>query len=132
MEVLVFRARAVILQLAVGCGEALALRNHRKMTGVTISTWARELTIPPRTGVASGRITSDPTRVLQKIGNKPATMVETVMSFGRRRRSAPSMTRFAQMRDGESAVLELCSLHGFFEVDHHDDRCLHPLYRRAR
>ncbi len=38
--------------------------------------------MPPSTGVASGFITSAPTRVLHMIGSRPATTVETVMTLG--------------------------------------------------
>ena len=38
--------------------------------------------MPPSTGVASGFITSAPTRVLHMIGSRPATTVETVITFG--------------------------------------------------
>ncbi len=37
----------------------------------------------------------------------------------------PLHDRVAQMRDGKHAVLEFCSLHCFFEVDHHNDCRLH-------
>ena len=61
------------------------------MTGVTISTWKSELTIPPRTGAAIGFMTSEPVAVDQRIGSRPRTTVETVMSLGRSRSTAPSM-----------------------------------------
>ena len=48
--------------------------------------------MPPSTGVASGFITSAPALVLHMIGSKPATTVETVITFGRKRSSAPSVT----------------------------------------
>ncbi|HZF12376.1 MAG TPA: hypothetical protein VFE33_26610 [Thermoanaerobaculia bacterium] len=46
--------------------------------------------MPPRTGVASGLATSEPVAVDHRIGKRPAIMVETVISLGRRRRTAPS------------------------------------------
>ena len=48
--------------------------------------------MPPNTGVASGFMTSEPTRVLHMIGSRPATTVLTVMTLGRSRSSAPSIT----------------------------------------
>ena len=65
---------------------------EKKMTGVTISTCASEDTMPPSTGVASGFITSAPTLVLHMIGSRPATTVATVITLGRSRRRAPSIT----------------------------------------
>lgn len=51
-----------------------------------------EVTMPPMTGVARGRITSDPACMLHIRGRSPKVMAETVMSFGRSRRTAPSIT----------------------------------------
>ena len=48
--------------------------------------------MPPSTGVASGFMTSAPARVLHMIGRSPAMTVDTVITFGRRRSSAPSIT----------------------------------------
>ena len=91
-----------------------------------MSTWSSDDTMPPSTGVASGFITSAPTRVLHMIGSRPAITVETVITFGRSRSSAPSMTasrsaarvsvppsRFALSRDR------------LLQVDDHDDAGLH-------
>src|ERR1700692_1297169 len=69
-------------------------RSQVKITGVTISTCSRELSMPPRTGVASGFITSAPVRVDHMMGNRPATTVDTVMILGRKRNRAPSITAF--------------------------------------
>ena len=63
--------------------------------------------------------------MLQKIGRSPATIVDTVMNFGRRRRSAPSMTASRKCRMREHAELKLFSRNCLFEVDHHDNRGLH-------
>ena len=57
-------------------------RSKVKITGVTINTCSRELTMPPSTGVASGFITPAPGRVDHMMGNRPATTVETVMILG--------------------------------------------------
>src|SRR5205823_3512093 len=62
------------------------------MTGVTMSTRPSELTMPPRTGVASGFITSAPVEWLHMIGRRLATTVDTVITFGRSRSRAPSLT----------------------------------------
>ena len=48
--------------------------------------------MPPSTGVASGFMTSAPVEWLHMIGSRLATIVETVMTFGRSRSSAPSFT----------------------------------------
>jgi len=50
------------------------------------------LIIPPTTGAARDRITSAPVLVFHKTGSKLATMVATVIAFGRSRRRAPSIT----------------------------------------
>ena len=57
-----------------------------------MSTRPSELTMPPSTGVANGFITSAPVEWLHMIGNKLATIVETVITLGRSRSSAPSLT----------------------------------------
>ena len=44
--------------------------------------------MPPKTGAASGCMTSTPGRGLEKIGSRPAMAVATVMTFGRRRAPA--------------------------------------------
>ena len=48
--------------------------------------------MPPNTGVASGFITSAPVEWLHMIGSRLATTVETVITLGRSRSSAPSLT----------------------------------------
>ena len=42
--------------------------------------------MPASTGVLSGFITSAPVRVDHMLGNKPATTVDTIMIFGRKRK----------------------------------------------
>ena len=42
------------------CSPSCRSRSQKKMTGVTISTWSSDETMPPSTGVASGFITSAP------------------------------------------------------------------------
>ena len=82
-------------------------RSHVKMTGVTIKTRRRELTIPPRTGAASGLMNSAPVRVDHINGKRPATTVATVITFGRSRKSAPSITaacRLARVRRPSAAL----------------------------
>ena len=71
-------------------------RSQTKITGVTMRMCRRLETIPPMTGVASGFMISAPVRVLHMIGKRLATIVATVMTFGRRRSRAPSFT--AEMR----------------------------------
>ena len=81
-----------------GCGMTSSCKPNRrsriqkKMTGVTMSTCTSDDAIPPSTGVASGFMTSAPARVLHMMGSRPAMTVETVITFGRSRSSAPSMT----------------------------------------
>ena len=48
--------------------------------------------MPPRTGVASGFITSAPVEWLHMMGSRLVTTVDTVITFGRSRSSAPSVT----------------------------------------
>ncbi len=85
-----------------------------------------ELTMPPRTGVASGLITSEPTRWLHIMGSRPATMVETVITFGRSRNNAPSITASRRCRTEKGcALLALLSRDRLFEVDHHHHSGLH-------
>ena len=67
-------------------------RSQKKITGVTINTCSRLDTIPPSTGVASGFITSAPALVLHMIGSSDAITVDTVITFGRKRSNAPSVT----------------------------------------
>src|SRR5438270_2096835 len=67
-------------------------RSHVKITGVTIRTCKRELTMPPKTGVANGFMTSAPVRADHMMGRRPATMVDTVITLGLNRKSAPSIT----------------------------------------
>jgi hypothetical protein len=65
-------------------------RSHVKMTGVTTNTCRSELTIPPSTGAANGFMNSAPVRMDHMSGRSPATTVATVITFGRKRSSAPS------------------------------------------
>jgi hypothetical protein len=68
--------------------------------------------MPPSTGVASGFMTSAPTRVLHMIGSSPATTVDTVITFGRSRSSAPSITasrRVARVKAPPSASRFRCT-----------------------
>ena len=108
------------------CRPSRRSRIQKKITGVTISTCRSDDTIPPSTGVASGFITSAPTRVLHMIGSRPATTVETVMTFGRSRSSAPSMTasRSAARVSAPPSASPL-PLDRLLEVDHHHDAGLH-------
>ena len=55
------------------------------------------------TGVASGFITSAPVRVLHMIGSRLATMVATVMTFGRKRRRAPSLIAWSKSSELKAA-----------------------------
>jgi hypothetical protein len=62
-----------------------------QITGVTMRTWASDDSMPPSTGVAIGFATSEPVSVDHRMGSNPAITVETVISLGRRRRTAPSI-----------------------------------------
>jgi hypothetical protein len=81
----------------------------------------RLLSMPPTTGVARGFMTSAPVRWLQRMGSRLATMVATVMTFGRRRKRAPSLTRRSSRRDKPSPRSAHFAFHGFLQVDDHDD-----------
>ena len=84
-------------------------------------TCASELTMPPSTGVASGFMTSAPVEWLHMIGSRLATTVDTVITFGRSRSSAPSVTASssAAARQPAAQLLALAR-HRFLEIDHHD------------
>src|SRR5262249_38872589 len=84
------------VSLAAACRSSRS-RNQKKMTGVTSKTCASELTMPPRTGVASGFMTSAPAEWLHMIGSRLATTVETVITLGRSRSSAPSVTASSRL-----------------------------------
>ena len=60
--------------------------------------------MPPSTGAASGFITSAPVSLVHMIGSSPATTVETVMSFGRSRSTAPSITASRERRSRQRPV----------------------------
>ena len=75
--------------------------------------------------MASGFITSAPTRVLHMIGSSPATTVETVITFGRSRSRAPSITASRRLERVSVAELPRLALHRFLQVDHHHHAGLH-------
>ena len=52
----------------------------------------KQLIMPPRKGAASGRMISEPVLVLHMIGSRAATVVATIIIFGRNRSRAPSTT----------------------------------------
>lgn len=60
------------------------------MTGVMMRTCIADEIIPPIIGVAMGFITSAPVPLDHIIGTRPRRATATVMSFGRRRSTAPS------------------------------------------
>ena len=101
-------------------------RIQKKITGVTTRTCSSDDTMPPSTGVASGFMTSAPALVLHMIGSSPATTVETVITFGRSRSNAPSMTASFKRLPRETAVQRLAPpLHRLFQVDDHHHTRLH-------
>ena len=125
-------ARLVMMRAFVSARAARAAspsrrsRIQKKMTGVTISTWSSDDTMPPSTGVASGFITSAPTRVLHMIGSRPATTVETVITFGPQPQQRAFHDGVAQRRARQRAAeLAPLPLDGFLEIDDHDDAGLH-------
>ena len=74
------------------------------------------------TGVASGFITSAPVRVLHMIGSRLATMVATVITFGPQPQARAVLDACKQIVASEGrAALGLRLLHGFLEIDDHDD-----------
>jgi hypothetical protein len=85
-----------------------------------MGTGIRELTIPPRTGVARGFMTSAPLFVDHMIDSMPATTVATVMIFGRittRRQS----TRMARPREhGELPEPSCRDIEPLEHKDEHD------------
>src|SRR6185437_12544422 len=62
-----------------------------KKTGTRIRTCIVDVIMPPTIGAAIGFITSDPTPVSHRIGARLARTAITVISFGRRRCTAPSI-----------------------------------------
>ena len=86
------RDRDRVKSASIHCRRISLSRIQVKITGVTIKTCKSELTIPPKTGVASGFMNSAPVRIVHIRGNNPATTVATVITFGLKRKSAPSMT----------------------------------------
>src|SRR6202035_108152 len=63
-----------------------------KKTGTRMSTWMVEVTMPPTVGAAIGFITSLPIPDSQRMGTRLASTTHTVISLGRSRCTAPSMT----------------------------------------
>ena len=78
--------------------------------------------MPPMTGVASGFNTSAPVRWLHKIGSRLATMVATVITFGRSRSRAPSFTAWIKSAARKPrAAFSHFPFHRFVQIhDHHD------------
>src|SRR5579862_1534440 len=62
-----------------------------KKTGTKIRTWMVEMIMPPTIGAAIGFITSEPTPDSHKMGIRLARTAATVINFGRRRCTAPSI-----------------------------------------
>ena len=56
------------------------------------SSRRKEVTTPPTMGAAMRFMTSAPVPVLHMRGSSPMRMAMTVINFGRRRFTAPSMT----------------------------------------
>ena len=74
--------------------------------------------MPPSTGAASGFMNSAPVRVDHIGGSKPATTVATVMTLGRSRSSAPSMTA-ACSPARQHAICGNAAGNRLFQVDDH-------------
>src|SRR6266436_3898999 len=79
-----------------------------KNTGTRIRTWIVEVIMPPTIGAAIGFITSEPMPDSHRIGTRLARTAQTVMSFGRKRWTAPSMA--ASSTSAFVNVLPDCSL----------------------
>ena len=75
------------------------------MTGVMMSTWIVEVTMPPMIGAAMGFITSEPTPWLHMIGMSEAITTVTVMSLGRNRSTEPAMVASQMSRSVTSPPL---------------------------
>ena len=60
--------------------------------GITSNVRMLDETIPPTIGAAIRFITLAPVPCDQRIGSRPAMIAVTVISFGRTRSTAPSMT----------------------------------------
>ena len=90
------------------------------MTGVITSTWIVDVIMPPRIGAAIGFMTSEPTPLLHMMGTRLAITTVTVISFGRSRRTEPSIvachTSFPVISPPSRSRLS----EGFVQVhDHH-------------
>ena len=77
--------------------------------------------MPPTMGAAIGFMTSEPMPDSQRIGTRLASTAHTVISFGRKRWTAPSiaaasMSPFVKVFPDLQFVFER-----FMEIDHHDD-----------
>src|ERR1700730_7065507 len=66
-----------------------------KNRGTKIITLIVEVIMPPTIGAAIGFITSDPTPVSHKIGTRLVRTAATVISFVRKRWTAPSIAAFS-------------------------------------
>ena len=79
-----------------------------------------EVTIPPTMGAAIGFITSEPIPDSHRIGTRLSITTATVISFGRSRCTAPSITArldpFVSERAGGDMTIQR-----FVKIDDHDD-----------
>ena len=82
-----------------------------------------EVTIPPIIGVAIRFITSAPACVAgdHMIGSRPNRMAQTVMTFGRIRWTAPSMTASCRSLEIIHPAFGAEFFPGLIEVQKHDD-----------
>ena len=64
-------------------------------------------------------------------GSRLATTVETVITLGRRRRSAPSVTASRAPPVSTAPQFLAFARHSLFQIDHHDHGRLHRRTKRA-
>ena len=92
MEGVRLRIGAAIFRSCMARFYAMSRRfQSRNSAGITRSVNTVAVTIPPIIGAAMRRMTSEPVPDPHMIGNRPSMIVSTVISFGRRRSSAPSV-----------------------------------------
>src|SRR5258705_13709527 len=96
----------------------------KKITGVMMSTWIVEVTMPPTIGAAIGFMMSEPTPVLQRIGNRPAIHADRHQLWPKPEHRA-SDRRLQNVFIRHLAATREPPVEGFVQIQHHHDACLH-------
>ena len=88
-----------------------------------------EVIMPPTIGAAIGFMTSEPMPDSQRIGTRLARTAQTVMSFGRKRWTAPSMAAASTSAFVNGFPALQFVFERFMKIDDHDDS---RLYRDSK